>query len=174
MPFITFLLFGMLYSYNGMQGGLRVLLMKVVSENRKATFSYFICDTFQAGLVLLGSEVKSIRNGGASLSDAYIVHRNRELYVHGMHISQYAFAGKRNHEPKRERKLLMRKNEIIRVINFLKIGGNAVIPLTLYFNDKNSVKLKICTAKGKKLRDKREEIKKREWEREKRRLLTKF
>lgn len=135
-------------------------------KNRKASFEYLLIDTYTAGIQLMGSEIKSIREGKASLSDAYCVMHKRELFVKGMHIAEYKNAGQFGHIPLRERKLLLTKNELRKLGEALKNKGLTVIPLNLFINEKGFAKLRIAVAKGKKIYDKREVIKKRETERE--------
>ncbi|OEY86909.1 SsrA-binding protein [Wolbachia pipientis] len=144
--------------------------MEIIVENRKAKFEYFILEEFEAGLVLLGSEVKSLRERKANISDAYVIERNMEMWLHNMHISEYKSATRTNHRPKRDRKLLLHKKEINKLIGQIKTTGITVIPLSVYFNNKGLAKTKIAIVKGKKLYDKRATIKQREWDREKRRI----
>lgn len=135
--------------------------IKIVATNRKATYNYFIEDRFEAGIVLLGSEVKSLRDGKAQLLDSYVIVRNGELFVLNMHISPYPHANIQNHDPLRTRKLLMKKNEIIKLSVKIREKGLSLIPLKIYFK-KGRAKLELGLAKGKKKYDKREEIKKKE------------
>jgi SsrA-binding protein len=144
--------------------------MEIIAENRKAKFEYFILEEFEAGLVLLGSEVKSLRERKANISDAYVIERNREVWLYNMHIAEYQSATHKNHKPKRERKLLLHRREINRLIGQIKTSGVTIVPLVVYFNNKGSAKTKIAIVKGKKLYDKRATIKQREWDREKRRI----
>ncbi|QKX02726.1 SsrA-binding protein SmpB [Wolbachia endosymbiont of Litomosoides sigmodontis] len=144
--------------------------MEIIAENRKAKFEYFILEEFEAGMVLLSTEVKSLRERKANISDAYVIEKNGEIWLHNMHIAEYKAANKKNHKQKRERKLLLHKKEINKLIDQIKITGVAVVPLLTYFNNKGLAKTKIAIAKGKKLYDKRANIKQREWDREKNRL----
>ena len=144
--------------------------MEIIAENRKARFEYFILEEFEAGMILLGSEVKSLRERKVSISDSYIIEKNNEIWLHNMHIAEYKAATKRNHKPKRERKLLLHRKEINKLIGQIKTAGITVVPLLVYFNDKGLAKTKIAIVKGKKLYDKRATIKEREWSREKSRL----
>lgn len=144
--------------------------MEIIAENRKARFEYFILEELEAGLVLLGSEVKSLRERKANISDAYVIEKNNEMWLHNMHIGEYKAATRKNHKPKRERKLLLHKREIGKLIGHIKASGITVVPLSLYFNEKGIAKTKIAIVKGKKLYDKRATIKQREWDREKSRL----
>ncbi|QKX01573.1 SsrA-binding protein SmpB [Wolbachia endosymbiont of Cruorifilaria tuberocauda] len=144
--------------------------MEVITENRKARFKYFILEEFEAGIVLLSSEVKSLRERKANVSDAYIIEKNGEVWLHNMHIAEYKSATRKNHKPKRERKLLLHKKEINKLISQIKTSGTTVVPLSIYFNDEGLAKARIAIVKGKKLYDKRLTIKQREWNREKSRL----
>lgn len=135
-------------------------------ENRRAKFDFQILDTLTAGLVLKGTEIKSLREGKAALSDSFCFFRNNELYVRNMHITEYSEASFANHEPTRERKLLLNKHELNKLIKKLKDQGLTVVPLRLFINEKGYAKLDIALAKGKKQHDKREDIKKKDIERE--------
>ena len=134
-------------------------------KNRQANFNYEITDTFEAGIVLKGTEIKSIRNGMANLKDSYAIIKNNELFLLNMHISQYKQGNIFNHEETRTRKLLMHKKEIIKLNNLLTTEGYTLIPLKLYFK-RNNAKILIGLAKGKKLYDKRQTIKERDIKRE--------
>ena len=145
---------------------------KLVAENRKARFNYAIEGTLEAGLVLTGSEVKSLRAGKANIADAYASDEGRgELYLINAHIAEYAQSGRANHEPTRPRKLLLHKRELDRLIGAIQRQGMTVVPLKLYFNARGLAKVELGLAKGKKLHDKRETEKKRDWGREKGRLM---
>lgn len=135
--------------------------IKIIAKNRKAFFDYHIEDKFEAGLVLMGSEVKSMRDGRASLSDSYAIIKNGEAYLLNSHIAQYPPAAGMNHDPKRTRKLLMHKNQIVRLDGRLKQGGSTLIPLMLYFK-RGRAKVELGLAIGKKKYDKRAAIRKRE------------
>jgi SsrA-binding protein len=141
---------------------------KIVVTNRKALHEYFIVDTYEAGIVLKGTEVKSLRQGSANLQDGYAVIRNGEVWLMGMHISPFEKGNINNHDPKRSRKLLMHKQEIRRLIGKISEKGLALVPLKVYFK-KNIIKIELGLARGKKAYDKREAIKKRETERQLRR-----
>ena len=145
-------------------------LAPVNIKNKRATFDYELTDTYTAGIVLTGTEIKSIRLGKASLVDTFCFFSNGELWVKNMHIAEYKAANRKNHKPKRERKLLLHKKEINKLIGQIKTAGITVVPLSVYFNDKGFAKTKIAIVKGKKLYDKRATIKQREWDREKSRL----
>lgn len=135
-------------------------------ENRRARFDYQFLDTLTAGLVLKGTEIKSIREGKAGLSDSYCYFRNDELFVKNFHITEYADASFYNHEPLRERKLLLTKQELNKLIRKVKDQGLTIVPIKLFINDKGFAKLNIALAKGKKAYDKRDDIKKKDIERE--------
>jgi SsrA-binding protein len=139
--------------------------IKIVTENRKARHNYFIDDEFEAGMVLVGTEVKSLRSGRANLKDAYGRIKNNELFIHQMHISPYPFAHHDNHDPLRPRKLLLHKSELKRLFGRIKEKGLTLIPLKVYFKN-GKAKITIALAHGKRKYDKRESIKKREMKRE--------
>ena len=138
---------------------------KVVANNRKAYHDYSITDTYEAGLVLTGTEVKSLRAGRSSLVDAFGQERDGEIYLHGMHIPEYAQGTWTNHEPRRTRKLLLHRDEIERLIGKTREGGLTLVPLSLYFND-GKVKLELALARGKRDYDKRADLAKRDADRE--------
>ena len=145
--------------------------IKIVAENRKARFNYAIEDTLEAGVVLTGTEVKSIRTGKATIAESYADSRLGEIWLVNATIPEYLQANRFNHEPKRPRKLLLHKKQINKLIGAIEREGMTLIPLKLYFNEKGRAKLELALAKGKKLHDKRETEKKRDWSREKGRLL---
>lgn len=136
--------------------------MRVVCTNRKARHDYEIVETYEAGIVLKGTEVKALREGRANLKDSYAKIKNGEIFLINAHISPYAYGNLNNHEPERERKLLMHKREIMRLLGKVKERGYTLIPLSLYFNDRNRVKVELALAKGKSAYDKREAIKRRD------------
>jgi len=145
---------------------------KLVAENRKARFNYTIEDKLEAGLVLTGSEVKSLRAGKANIADAYASDEGHdELYLINAHIAEYAQSGHANHEPMRPRKLLLHKRELHRLMGAIQRQGMTVVPLRLYFNARGLAKVELGLAKGKKIHDKRQTEKKREWDRQKGRLM---
>jgi SsrA-binding protein len=144
---------------------------KLVADNRKARFNYAIGETFEAGVALTGSEVKSLRTGKANIGEAFAGTREGELWLYNSNISEYKQAGRFNHEPKRPRKLLLHKRQINKLLGAVEREGMTVVPLKLYFNEKGRAKIEIALAKGKKLHDKRETDKKRSWERERGRLM---
>ena len=133
--------------------------------NRKVNFDYEIIDTFEAGIVLTGTEIKSIRLGKCNLKDSYAIIKNNEIFILNMHISQYEQGNRFNHEETRTRKLLMHKKEILKLRDKLEIEGFTLVPIKLYFKG-NKAKLLIGLAKGKKNYDKRESIKKKDIERQ--------
>jgi SsrA-binding protein len=145
--------------------------LKIVADNRKARFNYAIDETFEAGIALTGSEVKSLRAGKASIGESYAAARDGELWLYNSNISEYKQAGPFNHPPKRPRKLLLHKRQINKLIGAVERQGMTVVPLKIYFNDKGRAKVEIALARGKKLHDKRETEKKRTWDRERGRLL---
>ena len=144
---------------------------RLVAENRRARFNYEIQDVVEAGLVLRGTEVKSLRNGEANIAESYASFEDGEMWLINSHIPEYLEANRFNHDPRRRRKLLMSKREIARMVNATDREGMTIVPLKLYFNDRGRAKLELAVARGKKLHDKRETEKKRDWNREKARLL---
>ncbi len=146
---------------------------KIISENRKARFNYFIVDEFEAGMVLLGTEVKSLRTGLAHLKDAYAQIKNGEVFVYQMHIGAYPFAHYGNHNPQRPRKLLLHKSEIKRLYGKVNEKGFSLIPLKLYFKN-GKAKMTLAVAKGKRKYDKRETIRRRDEKRDFERIKKEF
>jgi SsrA-binding protein len=144
---------------------------KVVADNRKARFNYEIGETFEAGIALTGTEVKSLRNGKATIAESYADARDAEIWLINANIPEYLQGGRYNQPPKRPRKLLLHKRQINKLAGAVEREGMTIIPLKLYFNEKGRAKVEIALAKGKKLHDKRETLKKRSWERERGRLL---
>lgn len=144
----------------------------VVAQNRRANFDYLIEQKFVAGLQLTGTEVKSLRLGHANINDAYGVEKNGELFMSNMFIAEYANKGYETHIEKRDRKLLLKKKEIIEIINELNRKGSTLVAMRLYFNDKGRAKLEIGLGRGKKNYDKREAVKERDWNRDKQRILN--
>lgn len=145
---------------------------KIISTNRKAFHEYHILDTYEAGMVLIGSEVKSLREGNASLKEAYVVIRSGEAFLIGAHIRAYSHTGFSGHEPVRNRKLLLHKKEISRIHSKLAEKGLTAVPLKIYFS-KGRVKLEFGLAKGKKLHDKRDAKKQKDIKREMQREIGK-
>ena len=147
--------------------------MKVIANNKKARHEYFIDEVYEAGLVLTGTEIKSIRNGKASIKEAYAKIIDGEVLILGMNISPYEQGNRFNVDPLRPRKLLLHKREINKLIGKMKIGGVTLIPLRIYLNDRGRAKIEIAVARGKKLYDKRDSIAKRDTERKMQRAMKK-
>lgn len=148
--------------------------MRVIATNKKALFNYELLETYEAGVVLTGSEVKSIREGRVSLKESYAEIRDGEIFLVNCHISPYPAANIFNHEPKRRRKLLMHKREIKRLMGRTSEKGYTLVPTKMYLNDRGKVKVEIALAKGKKAYQKREAIRERDREREMRAELKKW
>ena len=146
--------------------------LKIISNNRKAKFNYFFDEFFEAGIVLKGSEVKSLRDGKANISESYAFDVQGEIYLVNSHIHSYKESSYNNHDPKRNRKLLLNKREINKLIGRINREGYTLIPTKLYFR-KGKAKVEIAVAKGKKQYDKRHTKKKRDWDREKARYFRK-
>lgn len=144
---------------------------KIAADNRKARFHYEILDTYEAGIVLTGTEVKSLRGGKATIGESYAEIDDGELYLVNAYIPEYLQANRFNHEPKRPRKLLVQRRQLSRLAAGIEREGMTIVPLKVYFNDKGRAKIEIALAKGKKLHDKREAAKDRDWKREQGRLL---
>jgi SsrA-binding protein len=141
--------------------------MKLIANNRKARFNYAVEEEIEAGLMLMGSEVKSIREGKITIGDGYVAQQKNDLVLMNVHIAEYKGANRFNHTPMRPRKLLLHKKQIVKLISKVETKGYSIIPLAVYFNEKNIAKVKIGLCKGKKLYDKRASIKERD---EKRRM----
>src|ERR1700742_4041326 len=145
---------------------------KLIAENRRARFDYFLEQTFEAGLSLTGSEVKSLRNGKANIAESYAAVEGDEIVLVNADIPPYKQAGPYfNHEPRRPRKLLLKRREIDRLVGAVQRDGLTLIPTKLYWSDKGLAKLEVALAKGKKIHDKRETEAKRDWARDKARLM---
>ena len=144
---------------------------KIVADNRKARHLYFIESTLEAGLALAGSEVKSLRTGKANIAESYAMAKDGEIFLVNAYIPEYLMANRFNHEPRRTRKLLVHKSEARRLAAAVQREGMTLVPLKLYFNLKGTAKVERGVAKGKKLHDKRETAKTRDWARDKARLL---
>src|ERR1700688_304478 len=144
---------------------------KAVAENRKARFNYEIGEVVEAGIVLTGSEVKSLRLGKATIAESYADARGGEIWLINSNIPEYLQAHRFNHLPKRPRKLLLHARQIDKLVCAVEREGMTIVPLKMYFNEKGRAKVEIALARGKKLHDKRDTLKKRSWEREKGRLL---
>ena len=144
---------------------------RVVADNRAARFHYAIEDTFEAGIALSGTEVKSLRNGKATIGEAYAGPSGNDLMLFNANIPEYLEANRFNHEPKRPRRLLLHRRQIDKLIGATQRQGMTVVPLKIYFNDKGRAKVELGLGKGKQLHDKRETSKERDWQRDKARLL---
>ena len=146
--------------------------IKIAADNRRARFDYEIGEVFEAGVMLTGTEVKSLRTGKATIAESYVsVDRQGEVWLVNANIPEYLQANRFNHVPKRLRKLLLKQREIVKLSQAIEREGMTVVPLKLYFNEKGRAKIEIAIARGKKLHDKRETEKQRDWTREKSRLL---
>ena len=144
---------------------------KRVAQNRRARHDYFIEERMEGGLVLTGTEVKSLRLGRGSITESYVADQGGELYLLGAHIPEYEAASRFNHEPRRPRKLLVRRRELAKLLGQVRRDGYTLVPLELYFNERGLAKLEFGLAKGKRKADKRETAKARDWQRQKGRLL---
>jgi SsrA-binding protein len=144
---------------------------RVVADNRKARFHYEILDTLEAGIALTGTEVKSLRQGKATIGEAYAGPSGEELFLFNAYIPEYLQANRFNHETRRPRRLLLHKRQIDKLIGATQREGFTVIPLKIYFNDRGRAKVELGLGRGKKLHDKRETEKKRTWDRERSRLM---
>ena len=144
---------------------------KVVAENRKARFNYEIEETFEAGLELTGTEVKSLREGAANIAESYASYEDGEMWLINSYLPEYLQGNRFNHDPRRRRKLLLKAREIARLSDAVARDGMTLIPLKIYFNSRGMAKLLLALGKGKKLHDKRETEKKRDWNRQKARLI---
>jgi len=145
--------------------------LKIVADNRKARFNYEIGESFEAGVALTGTEVKSLRSGKATIAESFAVSRDGELWLQNSNIPEYLQASRFNHAPKRPRKLLLHKRQLAKLIGAVEREGMTIVPMKLYFNPKGRAKVEIALARGKKLHDKRETAKKRSWDRERSRLM---
>lgn len=144
---------------------------KSVAINRRARFEYAIEEVMEAGLVLVGTEVKSLRLGRANIADSYASHKNGEIWLWNAHIPEYSHGNRNNHEPNRGRKLLLNARQVKKLVGELKVRGTTLIPLELYFNTRGFAKVAIAVARGKKQYEKREVIKARDWKKEQGRLM---
>jgi SsrA-binding protein len=145
--------------------------LKIVADNRKARFNYEIGEVFEAGIALTGTEVKSLRQGRATIAESYADARAGEIWLINANIPEYLQASRFNHAPKRARKLLLHKRQISKLESAVEREGMTLVPLRMYFNERGRAKIEIALARGKKLHDKRETERKRSWERERGRLL---
>ncbi|ASX27540.1 SsrA-binding protein [Rickettsia sp. MEAM1 (Bemisia tabaci)] len=144
---------------------------KIIAQNKKALFNYFIEERLEAGIVLKGSEVQSLRQGKASIEESHAADTGNEVFLYNCHIAEYEKANRLNHSTRRPRKLLLHKKEINKIIGKTKIKGYTLVALSMYFNKKNKIKIELGIAKGKKLHDKRESIKEKDWKRDQSRLI---
>jgi len=152
-------------------GNRRTLPVHIAADNRKARHNYFIEEEVEAGIALSGSEVKSLRAGRASIQDAYAAAKDGEIFLYNAYLPEYLQANRFNHEPRRPRKLLLHKRQIGKLTGGVERGGMTLVPLQIYFNERGRAKVQLGLAKGKKLHDKRDTAKEREWNRDRQRLL---
>ena len=144
---------------------------KVVAENRRARFDYFVEERFEAGIQLAGTEVKALRQGEGSIAEAYATVEGDEVWLINSHIPEYSHGNRLNHQPRRQRKLLLRAREIAKLHGAITRQGLTLVPLSIYFNGRGRAKIEVALARGKKMHDKRETVKERDWKREQQRLL---
>ena len=144
---------------------------RIAVQNRKARHNYFIEETIEAGIVLVGTEVKSLRDGRGNISEAFATDQNRELWLVNAHVSPYGPASRFGHDPKRSRKLLLHHRQLDRLLSAIQREGATLVPLSIYFNDRGIAKVELGLASGKKKHDKRASEKERDWQREKGRVL---
>ncbi|MFN4296897.1 MAG: SsrA-binding protein SmpB [Brevundimonas sp.] len=144
---------------------------RTIAENRRARFDYFLEDHMEAGIALLGTEIKALRDGRANIAESYAAVEGREIVLINADIPPYKQANRFNHEPRRHRKLLLHRKQIDKLIGAVQREGRTIIPVRLYLNEKGKAKLEIALAKGKKNHDKREAVAERDWQRDKARLL---
>ena len=144
---------------------------KIVADNRRVRFDYFIEQRFEAGIALQGTEVKALRNGEGSIAESYATVEGEEVVLINSHIPEYKNGSWMNHEPRRKRRLLLKKREIGRLMGAINRQGLTLVPLSIYFNGKGKAKVELALARGKKVHDKRETIKERDWKREQGRLM---
>jgi len=144
---------------------------KVVAENRRARFDYFVEDRFEAGIALVGTEVKALRQGEGSIAESYATVDGEEVWLINSHIPEYSHGNRMNHEPRRLRKLLLKGREISKLNGAITRQGLTLVPLSIYFNSRGRAKVELALARGKKVHDKRDTIKERDWKREQQRLM---
>ena len=144
---------------------------KIVAENRRARFDYYIEDTTEAGIALTGTEVKSLRFGEGSIAESYAEVKDGQVWLINSNVPEFSHGNRFNHEPKRQRKLLLNKREIEKMIGAVERKGMTLIPLSVYFNGKGRAKVELALAKGKQVHDKRATMKERDWKRDKARLM---
>ncbi len=145
--------------------------LKVAADNRKARFNYAIGETFEAGIALTGTEIKSLRNGKATIAESYADAKDGEIWLVNSNIPEYLQANRNNHAPKRPRKLLLHKRQINKLVGAVEKEGMTIVPLKIYFNERGRAKVEVALAKGKKLHDKLDTEKKRDWARERGRVM---
>ena len=144
---------------------------KVVAENRRARFDYFVEDRLEAGIALQGTEVKALRGGEGSIAESYALVEGDEVFLINSHIPEYSHGNRMNHEPRRRRKLLLKAREIARLHGAITRQGLTLVPLSIYFNSAGRAKIELAIARGKKAHDKRDTIKERDWKREQGRIM---
>jgi SsrA-binding protein len=144
---------------------------KVVAENRRARFDYFVDERFEAGIQLTGTEVKSLRHGQGSIAESYATVDGDEIWLINSHIPEYSHGNRLNHQPRRARKLLLKNREISKLQGAVARQGLTLVPLSIYFTSRGRAKVELALARGKKVHDKRETVKERDWKREQQRLL---
>ena len=144
---------------------------KVVAENRRARYDYFVEDRFETGIALTGTEVKALRQGEGSIAESYAHVEGDEVWLINSHIPEYSHGNRLNHEPRRPRKLLLKRREIAKLHGAVTRQGLTLVPLSIYFNGTGRAKVELALARGKKVHDKREVVKERDWKREQQRLL---
>ncbi len=144
---------------------------KIVAENRKARFNYHIEETFEAGLALQGTEVKSLRGGEGSIAESYAEVRDGEVFLVNANIPEFSHGNRHNHEPKRPRKLLLHRREVDKMFGAVERKGMTLVPLSIYFNGRGRAKVELALAKGKQAHDKRQTMKDRDWKRDKARIM---
>ena len=144
---------------------------KVVGENRRARVDYFVDDRMEAGIALTGTEVKALRQGEGSIAESYATINDEEVWLINSHIPEYSHGNRQNHEPRRQRKLLLKGREIAKLHGAVTRQGLTLVPLSIYFNSRGKAKVELALARGKKVHDKRDTIKERDWKREQGRLL---
>lgn len=144
---------------------------RIAADNRRARHDYFLDEKYEAGILLQGTEVKSLRTGRANLADSHAGEKDGELWLYNAYIPEYSGGNRFNHEPRRPRKLLLHKREISKLIGSIKRGGYTLIPLSIYFNQRGLAKVEVALARGKKMHDKRASEKERDWKREQARVM---
>jgi SsrA-binding protein len=144
---------------------------KTVAENRRARYDYFVEDRFETGIALTGTEVKALRQGEGSIAESYAAVEGDEVWLINSHIPEYSHGNRLNHEPRRPRKLLLKRREIAKLHGAVTRQGLTIVPLSIYFNGTGRAKVELALARGKKVHDKRETVKERDWKREQQRLL---